>query len=212
MSHLANPFDTGFYREGELRQFGFKRVGKNVQIAKTCTIVGLDRIVIGDNVRIDGYCTLVVAGTGYLNIGTHVHIAAYSSLSASEGIELHDFSGLSQGVTIYSRSDDYSGESLTNPTIPAKYTSVTRGAVVLGRHVIVGSGSTVLPGVHIGDGSSVGAHSLVTHSLDPWGVYFGQPAKRLKARSRTLLEKEVALLRATSAAAASPASKDSGEE
>ena len=63
MSGQANPFDTGFYREDELRQFGFKRIGINVQIAKTCTVVGLENIAIGDNVRIDGYCTLVAAGT-----------------------------------------------------------------------------------------------------------------------------------------------------
>jgi acetyltransferase-like isoleucine patch superfamily enzyme len=161
-----------------------------VKVAKNCTIIGLENIRIGDNVRIDGFCTLNAAAPGWLQIGSYVHIAAYCSLSAGEGIELCDFSGLSQRITIYSRSDDYSGEHLTNPTVPAAYTSIARGTVRLGRHVIVGSGSTLLPGVEIGEGSSVGAHSLVSRSLEPWGIYLGQPAKRLKARSQALLKLE----------------------
>jgi acetyltransferase-like isoleucine patch superfamily enzyme len=194
MASLPNPFDSGFYRTEELREFGFKWVGDNVQIAKTCTIVGLKNVSIGDNVRIDGFCTLVAAGAGFIEIGAYVHIAAYCSLSAGEGITLMDFSGLSQGVTVYTRSDDYSGEFLTNPTVPAAFTAVTRGAVVFGRHVIVGSGSTVLPGVQLGEGTAVGAHSLVTRSLGAWGIYYGAPAKRLRDRSRALLGKEATLL------------------
>lgn len=194
MSRPLNPFDSGFYHEQELRTFGFKRVGNNVQIAKNCTIVGIENIFIGDNVRIDGYCTLIAAGNGHLKIGSFVHIAAYCSLSAGEGIELSDFSGLSQGVTVYTRSDDYSGEFLTNPTVPSEYTNITRGSVKIGRHVIIGSGCTILPCVQIGDGASVGAHSLINRSLGAWGIYLGQPAKLLKMRSQSLLDKESTLL------------------
>ena len=43
---------------------------------------------------------------------------------------------------------------------------------------------------HIGEGTSVGALSLVSKPLDEWGVYFGSPAKRLKARSKKLLDME----------------------
>lgn len=195
MTSNSNPFDSGFYLSPELRRFGFKQVGENVQIAKTCTIVGIENISIGDNVRIDGFCSLIAAGSGFIKIGNFVHIAAYCSLSASEGIELMDFSGLSQGVTIYTRSDDYSGEFLTNPTVPVNFTSIKRGMVTIGRHVIVGSGSTILPGVQINIGSSIGAHSLVTRNIEPWGIYFGAPAKRLKDRSQNLLEKESELLK-----------------
>ena len=88
------------------------------------------------------------------------------------------FSGLSQSVRIYSSSDDYSGKSLTNPTVPKKYLNVKIKPVVIGRHVVIGSGSVVLPGANIGNGSSVGALSLVTKSLEEWGIYLGTPAKK----------------------------------
>jgi len=98
--------------------------------------------------------------------------------------------GLSQGVKIYSKTDDYTGKHMTNPMVPERYTGVTGGTVTIGRHGIIGSGSVILPKVTVGEGSSVGALSLVTKSLDPWGVYFGCPVKRLKGRSKGLLELE----------------------
>jgi len=190
---MVNPFNPGYYNEDDLKDAGFKALGRNVQIAKNNTIIGTENISIGDNVRIDGYCIIIAAGDGWLDIGSYIHIGGWCFLSAGDGIRMEDFSGLSQGVRIYSRSDDYTGKYLTNPTVPEKYTGITRGTVVLGRHVIIGSGAVILPKVIIGEGSSVGALSIVSKKLDPWGVYFGCPAKRLKGRSKRLLELEAEL-------------------
>ncbi|TGS72469.1 acyltransferase, partial [Mesorhizobium sp. M8A.F.Ca.ET.181.01.1.1] len=96
-------------------------------------------------------------------------------LAGGGGIQMEDFSGLSQGVRVYSTSDDYSGAALTNPTVPREYLNMKIAPVRLGRHVIVGSGSVILPGCVLGEGVSVGAMSLVTKNLEPWGVYFGSP-------------------------------------
>jgi len=187
---ISSPFNDGYYTEEDLQGMGFKSVGKNVQIAKNNTIVGVENISIKDNVRIDGYCAIIAAGGGWVEIGSHVHIGGWCYLSAGEGIRLSDFSGLSQGVKVYTRSDDYSGEFLTNPTVPEEYVKVSRGSVILKKHVVVGSGSVILPGLTIEEGSSVGALSLVTKNLAPWGVYFGSPVKRLKSRSQRVLELE----------------------
>jgi galactoside O-acetyltransferase len=197
-----NPFDPGYYTEDDLKDAGFKSVGRNVRIARNNTIVGLGNIEIGDHVRIDGYCLIVAAGR--LSIGSHVHVAGYCYLSAGAGMTLADFTAVSHGSRLYTQSDDYTGQYLTNPTVPARYTGVARGAIVLERHALVGSGTVILPGVTIGEGSSVGALSLVTKSLAPWGVYFGSPVRRLKGRSRRLLELE-AELRAEEASGDAPA-------
>jgi galactoside O-acetyltransferase len=189
LPNRSNPFDEGFYHETDLRQFGFKQVGNDVRIARNCTIIGLHNISIGDHVRIDSN-VVIAAGSGELVIGSYIHIAAGCYLSAVGGLVLHDFSGLSQGVKIYTATDDYSGETLTNPTVPKQFKNVEVARVVLGKHVIIGAGAVILPGCEIGEGSSVGALSLVTKSLEPWGVYFGSPVKRLKARSQKLLELE----------------------
>ncbi len=192
--YMENPFDPGYYSESDLKYAGFKSIGKNVRIAKNNNIVGLKNISIRDNVRIDGYCAIIASGDGWLDIGSFVHIGSWCFLSAGAGIRLDDFSGLSQGVRIYSRTDDYTGRHLTNPTVPEKFTGVTSGAVVLERHVIIGSGTIILPRVTVGEGVSVGALSLVTKNLKAWGVYFGAPAKRIKERSKDLLKLEGQLL------------------
>lgn len=187
-------FDPGYYTDEELNEAGFRALGSNVSISRSCTIVGIENISIGNNVRIDGYCSLIAAGSGYLEIGSYIHIGGYCLLSAGDGIVMEDFSGLSHGVMIYSRTDDYSGRHLTNPMVPEKYLGVTGGEVRLQRHALIGSGSVILPKVTVGEGSSVGALSLINKSLEPWGVYFGAPAKRLRARSRKLLELEQKLI------------------
>jgi galactoside O-acetyltransferase len=180
--------ENEYYDSSHLQKGLFASVGDNVRIARNCTIVGEENISIGDNVRIDGYCTIIA--TGNVRLGSYIHIGSYCHFSAGEGIVLEDFCNLSQGVQIYTRSDDYSGVHMTNPMVPSRYTSVLKGEVVLKRHVIIGAKSVVLPQVTIGEGSAVGALSLVRSSLDGWGIYGGCPVRRLKDRSMHLLELE----------------------
>lgn len=186
---VENPFDPGYLTTEDLLGLGFKRVGQNVRIAKNCTIIGLPNISIGSNIRIDGN-TVLAAHSGYLEIGNYIHIAGGCHLSCAGGIQLSDFCNLSQGVRIYSASDDYTGASLTNPTVPSQYLKVQKAPVQLGRHLIVGSGSVILPGTSIGDGASIGALSLVNRSLEGWSIYAGIPVRRIRARSKDLLELE----------------------
>ncbi len=175
-----------------IERLGFFSVGRNVQLSERASFYGADRITLGDNVRIDDYCVLA-AGSGGIFIGDFVHVAVGSTLIGSGKITMSDFSGLSSRVSVYSSSDDYSGAAMTNPTVPSRYTRVTHADVFLGRHVIVGSGSVILPGVKLGDGAAVGALSLVTKNCDAFGVYSGNPARRIKDRKRDLLEVERAL-------------------
>ena len=183
---MKNPFDSGYYDSQTLNSFGFNDVGKNVFIAKNATIIGLENIQIADNVRIDSY-SMLMAKNGKLSIGSNVHLAAYCYVAASCGVEIMDYCGLSQRVSIYTTSDDYSGFTLTNPTIPEKYKNLKQGMVRLEPHVIVGSGSVILPGVTIESGTAVGALSLVHKSLPSWSIYFGIPARKLRNRSQSLL-------------------------
>ncbi len=151
--------------ERELGERGIKSVGEKVMVHETAILVDLDNIELGSNLRIGAFCILSAAG-GHIRIGDHMHIAAHRDLFGARGIDMADFSGLSQTAKIYSAGDDYSGAGLTNPTVPREYVRTIGGAVRLGRHVIIGSGTVILPGVEIGDGVSVGALSLVTKSLE----------------------------------------------
>jgi acetyltransferase-like isoleucine patch superfamily enzyme len=172
-----------------IERMGFASVGDNVQISDKASFYGLSRITLCNNIRIDDFCVLT-AGVGGIVLGNYVHIAVGSSLIGAGKITMSDFSGLSSRVSIYSSSDDYSGASLTNPTVPSEYTGVTHADVFLGEHVIVGSGSVILPGVTLEDGVAVGALSLVNRNCKAFCIYAGNPARRVKERKRDLLELE----------------------
>lgn len=178
---------NSFYTEDELRQLGFAKIGKDVSISRKASIYGANKIQIGNNVRIDDFCVL----SGRITIGNYVHIAVYSALFGGDtGIEMKDFTCLSSRTAVYAVSDDYSGESLTNPTVPDKYKHIVAGKVTLEKHVLVGSGSTILPRVNIGEGSAIGSMSLVNKSVEPWGIYAGIPCKFIKERGKNLLDLE----------------------
>jgi galactoside O-acetyltransferase len=172
-----------------VHQLGFASVGEHVQISDRASFYGVDRIVVGNNVRIDDFCVLA-AGVGGILIGDYVHIAVGSSLVGAGKITLSDFSGLSSRVAIYSSSDDYSGATLTNPTVPTEFTGVTHGDVHLGKHVIVGSGSVILPSVTLEIGVAIGALTVIAKSCVAFGIYSGNPARRISERRQDLLELE----------------------
>lgn len=184
-----NPFAPDYYTETELKTFGFKSVGTNVRVAKSCTIIGLANISFGDNVRIDGG-VVITAAAAPVEIGSYVHIGGYGFLLGAGGISIADFCTTSQGVKLYSGSDDYSGETMTNPMVPDALKKLDIGKIELQRHVIMGSTSVVLPGCTLGEGVAVGALSLVNESLAPWGIYAGTPARKLRPRSKNLLTLE----------------------
>ncbi|WP_019603189.1 acyltransferase [Teredinibacter turnerae] len=180
----------------QLEQLGLKEVGANVKISAKASLYNCGRISIGSNVRIDDFCVLS-AGEGGIDIGSYVHVAVNCLLVGAAKVTLGDFSGISSRVAIYSSSDDYSGNSLTNPTVPDEYTDRSHGDVTLGRHAIVGAGSVILPGVSIGDGAAVGALSLVTKNCEEFYIYAGNPAKKLKRRATKLLQLEHQFLNAS---------------
>lgn len=175
-----------------IEKIGFASVGKNVQVSDCAKFYGADRITLGDNVRVDDFCVFS-AGTGGIEVGKYVHVAVSSILIGAGKITLSDFSNISSRVSIYSSSDDYSGTAMTNPTVPNGYTNVMHADVFLGKHVIIGSGSVILPGVTLEEGVAVGALSLVKSNCDAFGIYAGNPVKRVKERKRDLLEYECRL-------------------
>lgn len=189
---MHNPFDPGYYGSDELRAFGFARVGERCQVARNCTIIGLSNVALGDDVRIDGF-TSIIAPAGTVVIGSHVHVATACMLGARAGIDIGDFASLSQGVRIFTALDDFSGRRMSNATVPENLTDVVTAPVRVGRHVPVGSGSIVLAGANIGDGAAVAAMSLVSSSLDPWTIYAGRPARAIGSRSKDVLALEAGL-------------------
>jgi dTDP-4-amino-4,6-dideoxy-D-glucose acyltransferase len=183
-----------FLSRAELMAIGLAHVGDAVAIDRSVILINPAGVSIGDNTRVDAFC-LISGGTG-VQIGRNVHIAAGAYIYGGGGVTICDFVGISARSVIYSTNDDYSGEVMTGPTLPADFTRVTVAPVKIGRHVVVGAGSVILPGVTIGDGAATGALSLVKHNVESFTIVAGNPLRVIGARSRHLLDLEKEYLRA----------------
>jgi dTDP-4-amino-4,6-dideoxy-D-glucose acyltransferase len=173
----------------QICEMGFACVGSNVKLSDKASYYNCKEIRLGSNVRVDDFCVLS-AGIGGIDIENYIHIAVLSTLIGAGNITLSDFCNISSRVSIYSSNDDYSGASMTNPTVPTEYTNVLRADVKVGRHVIIGSGSIVLPGVCLEEGAAIGALSLVKKNCKTFGIYAGVPAIYIGERRSDLLEVE----------------------
>jgi len=170
-----------------LESMGFKSVGEGVKISDKASIYNPECIELGDFSRVDDFCVI----SGNVSVGRYVHVTPMCLIAGgAPGVYLHDFCTLAYGVKVFAQSDDYSGSTMVNSLIPKKYKDELFAKVILEKQVIVGANSTILPGVTISEGCSVGAMTLVNKSTDPWGIYVGNPARRIKERKRDLLELE----------------------
>ncbi|MBQ8255613.1 MAG: acyltransferase [Alphaproteobacteria bacterium] len=177
-----------FLTEEQIKEIGFKSYGKNLKISDKAVFYRPERISLGNNVQIDDFCTV----GNHVEIHNNVHLSVYCSVLSTDGalITFEDFSGLAPRCTVFVNTDDYSGQYMTNATIPLKFVKHEPKSITIGRHSIVGAGSMVFPGANIAEGTSVGAMSLVMKPTLPWKVYFGIPARPIMDRSKHILELE----------------------
>jgi acetyltransferase-like isoleucine patch superfamily enzyme len=106
----------------------------------------------------------IVQHVNNFRIGYKTDIGAFCYLNAKYGITIEDEVQIGSHCSIYSVS-----------TIDNK-----EGPVVLKRNSKIGSHSTVMPGITIGENSIIGAHSLVTCDIPNNVIAFGVPARILK--------------------------------
>ena len=175
----------------QLQQMNFASLGRGVRISDKASIYEPEKMHIGDHCRIDDFCVV----SGRLKMGRNIHMAPFCLVAGGEpGITIGDFAGLAYAVQVFAQSDDYSGRTLTNPTVPDQYKRETKRAVTLGRHTIVGARCVIFPGVDLAEGTAVGAGAIVSKSTTAWSIYAGSPARRVRTRANKLLELEAKYL------------------
>ena len=126
-----------------------------------------------------------------INIGRFCHIGVGCIIQSYGLITFEDFVGVGANSTIFAGTDDYHGSGFQGLGVFGdKYRNITKAPVTLKRHVHVGIGSIILPGVTIGEGCSVGAGSIVTRDLPECTICIGSPCKPVKEKTR---EKQLAM-------------------
>jgi len=142
-----------------------------VRIFEPTVIINIDNIEFGKYVIVDSF--VLIQAKKKLKIGDHVHIPSFSSITGGGKLVMEDYSGLSSGVRVFTGSDDFKDWGFGNPTIDEKFRNVKVGEVLIRKFAIIGANSVILPNVEIGEGAAVGAGSVVTKNLEPWGIFIG---------------------------------------
>lgn len=143
----------------------------NVKTFEYTKIIGLENIKFGNYIIIDDFA--LIYAKEKITIGNHVHIASFTSISGGGELIMEDFSTISSGCRIVTGTDDFKDGGFGNSTISNEFRNISTGKVKLEKFAIIGGNSVILPGVTIGEGASVGAGSVVTKDLEPWGIYIG---------------------------------------
>jgi dTDP-4-amino-4,6-dideoxy-D-glucose acyltransferase len=178
---------TGNLTQEELDAIGFAECGTDVRIDRRVAIFNPGSISVGSHVRIDAFAVLA-GGAAALTIGSFVHLGASCYLSAGDGgIRIGEFCTIAPRVAVHGHSDDYTGGLLTGGAVPSELTGGIGAPVVLEEHVIVGSGSVILPGVTIGRGAAVGALTTIRTNVAASDVVVGSPQVKVRTRDTSRL-------------------------
>ncbi len=147
------------------------KLGAGVKLSKFINLYGC---VIGDETKIGAFVEIQKNAT----VGNRCKISSHTFVCEGVTIEDHVFVG--HGVTFindsYPRATTQSGDLQTEVDWKVEPTVVKKGASI-------GSGSTILCNVTIGEGAIVGAGSVVTRDVPPRTIVAGNPAKVLRAVS-----------------------------
>ncbi len=155
-----------------------------VKIFDSTKIIGIENIQFGKYIIIDDF--VFISAKKQMKLGDYVHIASHSSITGMERFAMEEFSGLSQGCRIFTGSEDFINGGFGNPTIATSFRNLKIGPIKIERFACIGANSVILPGVTVGEGVTVGANSVVSRNLEPWGVYLGNTKIRTRNKEEVL--------------------------
>lgn len=104
----------------------------------------------------------------------HVMVADRADIYNHAPMHLASHVVISQDACLCGATHDYNHPKFPLVSFPMR----------LGRYSWIAARACVSPGVNVGDGAVLGLASLATKDLEPWSVYVGVPARRIKDRER----------------------------
>jgi len=156
----------------------YQRIAPDVKLGQRVKIFAFTNLYgcqIGDDVKIGTFVEIQKGA----RVGNRCKISSHSFLC--EGVTLEDEVFIGHGVMFindrFPRATTAEGAPQTDADWNCIPTIVKRGASI-------GSNATILCGVEIGEGATVGAGSVVTRDVPPGAVVAGNPARVLQSANR----------------------------
>ena len=103
---------------------------------------------------------VIVAYDGNITIGSDTHIGSLSYILGSGGVKIGKYCNISQGVKIYSKSNNYKTKKTTY-----------KAKVVISDNCIIGSNVVILPGSKLNENVRIGALTLVNKEIKSNRLY-----------------------------------------
>jgi acetyltransferase-like isoleucine patch superfamily enzyme len=150
------------------------KLGEGVKLSKFINLYGCE---IGDNTKIGAFVEIQKNAS----VGRNCKISSHTFIC--EGVTIEDNAFIGHGVTFvndsYPRATAPGGQLQTEKDWKVEQTLVKKGASI-------GSGSTILANVVIGENAIVGAGSVVTKDVPANTIVAGNPAKILRTITEEL--------------------------
>jgi acetyltransferase-like isoleucine patch superfamily enzyme len=166
--------------EEQLRRILFRAMcrtaGHALQIGPGVVVKHPERIDLGDGVFIGAQTMIQGRYDGTCRIGNHVWIGPHSYFDARNLI-LEDYVGWGPGAKVLG-----SAHTGVPADIPIIATPLIIEPVVIGYGADIGTNATILPGVHIGAHSILGAGAVATIDVPEYAISVGVPAKVIRYR------------------------------
>lgn len=163
-----------------------KKEGKDIRLYPLCKIIRPENAELDDNCQIFDYV--------FIDSGKSLKIGKYSTLTWNVIIEggAHTIIGhrcfIGPGTKLLTSTYKLDG-FFTVEHLPEDCQKTEYGDIILEDDAYIGANCTIMPGVTIGQGAVVGANSLVTKDLEPWGIYVGTPCKKINVREKPTKER-----------------------
>jgi acetyltransferase-like isoleucine patch superfamily enzyme len=114
-------------------------------------------------------------------IGQHTHIWSACAISIGDRVlishNVNIFDNYTHPISAFSRHEQFNQiRSMGHP----RDISLGEKPVNIENDVLIGCGAIILRGVTLGKGAIIGAGSVVTHSVPPWTIIAGNPAKVIR--------------------------------
>ena len=157
------------------------KLGHGVKLSRFINLYGC---IVGDETKIGAFVEVQKNAT----IGKRCKISSHTFIC--EGVTIEDYVFVGHGVTFtndtYPRATTPGGELQTEQDWRVGTTLVRQGASI-------GSGSTILSNLVIGENALVGAGSVVTEDVPAYAIVAGNPARVLRFITPTAEENEAAV-------------------
>ena len=123
------------------------------------------------------------------HVGKNTFFGDYVRMDTSyaDMIYIGDYTHITSGCRLLCHQRDLTGYCVGGNAAELGYRT---GEIHIGKGVMVGMETLIMPGVTIGDGAIIGAGSIVTKDIPAWTIATGRPARVVKSIPEREIEKE----------------------